>query len=67
MSLYTEELLAITKEYIANDYTGIISEMHIALNYVLTGYITHDEYHRLVKRARSYIIDLDIKGEIPHE
>lgn len=67
MTLYQEELLAITKEYICNDYTGIMSEMHIALNYTLLGRLTHEEYHRLLNRARNYIIDLDKKGEIPNE
>lgn len=67
MTLYQEELLAITKEYMANDFTGVMSEMHIALNYTLLGRITHDEYYRLLKRATTYILDLDKKGEIPNE
>ena len=68
MTMYGGFLVDGVKAYLNNDYSGIQSNMHIALNCVLQKQLTEDEFLTLLNKSKAWLEDLEKKGgEIPNE
>lgn len=67
MTLYGEFLVGGVRSYLNSDYSGIFSNMHIALNYVLQKELTEDEFLTLLNKSKNWLDDLQERGEIPNE
>lgn len=67
MTIYTQFLCDGVRAYLNSDFSGIYSNMHIALNYALTKDITEDEFIILLSKHKAWLDDLEERGEIPNE
>lgn len=67
MTIYGEFLVCGVRAHLNEDYSGIFSNMHIALNYVLQKQLTEDEFLRLLHKSKRWLDDLEERGEIPNE
>ena len=67
MKVYYEFLVDGVGAYLNEDYSGIFSNMHIALNYALQKQLTEDEYLTLLHKSEMWLDDLEERGEIPNE
>lgn len=63
MTIYGEFLCDGVRAYLANDFSGIYSNMHIALNYVLTKDLTEDDFLLLLSKSKAWLDDLEERGE----
>ena len=62
MTIYGEFLVDGVRAYLKYDYSGIYSNMHIALNCVLQKQLTEDEFLTLLNKSKAWIEDLEKKG-----
>lgn len=67
MTLYGEFLCDGVRAYLNSDYSGIYSNMHIALNYVLSKDLTEDDFLSLLSKSKAWLVDLEEKGEVPND
>ena len=67
MTIYGEFLVNGVKEYLNNDYIGIYSNMHIALNCALQKQLTEDEFLTLLNKSKAWLEDIEERGDIPNE
>lgn len=67
MTIYGEFLVDGVRAYLNEDYSSILSNMHIALNYALQKELTEDEFLTLLNKSKSWLDDLEERGEIPNE
>lgn len=67
MTIYGEFLVDGVRAYLNGDYSGIFSNMHIALNYALQKELTEDEFLTLLNKSKAWLDDLEERGEIPNE
>lgn len=67
MTIYAEFLCDGVRAYLDNDFSGIYSNMHIALNYALSKHLTEDDFLSLLSKSKAWLDDLEESGEIPNE
>lgn len=67
MTIYGEFLADGLGAYLNDDYSGIFSNMHKALNYALQKQLTEDEFLTLLHKSKKWLDDLEEMGEIPNE
>lgn len=67
MTIYGEFLVDGVRSYLNGDYCCIFSNMHIALNYVLSKDLTEDDFLSLLSKSKSWLDDLEERGELPNE
>lgn len=67
MTIYAGFLIDGVKAYLNKDYIGIFSNIHLALNLVLTKDLTEEDFLRLLSKSKSWLDDLEERGEIPNE
>lgn len=67
MTIYGEFLVDGVRAYLNNDYIGIFSNMHLALNCALQKELTEDQFLTLLKKSKLWLYELDERGDIPNE
>ena len=67
MTIYVEFLVDGVRAYLNNDYSGIFSNMHIALNYALQKELSEDEFLTLLNKSKNWLNDLEERGEVPND
>ena len=67
MTIYGGFLIDGVKAYLNKDYTGIFSNMHLALNLVLTKDLTEEDFLKLLSKSMSWLDDLEERGKIKNE
>lgn len=67
MSIYSVFLCGGVISYLNEDYSGIFSNMHKALNYALQKELTEDEFLTLLHKSKTWLADLEERGEITNE
>lgn len=67
MTIYGEFLVDGVRAYLNEDYSGIFSNMHIALNYALQKELTEDEFLTLLNKSKAWLDDLEERGDISNE
>lgn len=67
MTIYGEFLFDGVRAYLNNNFSGIYSNMHIALDYALTKDLTEDDFLSLLSKSKAWLDDLEERGEIPNE
>jgi hypothetical protein len=67
MTIYSEFLVYGVKAYINNDYIGIHSNMHMALNCALQKQLTENEFLTLLNKSKDWLDDLEESGVIQNE
>ena len=67
MTIYGEFLVDGDRAYLNEDYSGIFSNMHIALKYALQKQLTEDEFLTLLHKSKTWLDELEEIGEIPNE
>lgn len=63
MTVYQDLLLEGVRAYLAKSEVGIIANLHIAINYVVTGDMKEFEYEKLVHKSMIWIRELEVKNE----
>lgn len=62
MTIYGEFLVDGVRAYLNEDYSGICSNIEIALNYALAKELTEDEFLTLLHKSKSWLDDLEERG-----
>lgn len=67
MTIFGEFLVDGVRAYLNNDYSGVFSNMHIALNYALSKELSEYEFLTLLNKSKAWLEDLESRGDIPYE
>lgn len=63
MTVYQDLLLEGVRAYLAKSEIGIIANLHIAINYVVTGDMKEFEFEKLVNKSMIWVRELEQKGD----
>lgn len=63
MTVYQDLLLEGVRAYLAKSEIGIIANLHIAINYVVTGDMKEFEFEKLVHKSMIWVRELEQKED----
>lgn len=63
MTVYQDLLLEGVRAYLAKSEIGIVANLHIAINYVVTGDMKEFEFEKLVNKSMIWVRELEQKGD----